>query len=144
VRRGARWRTAIAYLLLEYGPNVLDLNLSIPRAMRLEGELRIAALPGNSGLTPVVSLAAYSLLFAAAAREALLERWMGCRAGIFPDLDDMVVSFAPVGPLPLSGRPGDAKLAIRKYMQGVRPEALVCPTISNSSSASMASHRSTK
>ena len=112
------------YLLVEYGPNVLDLNLRF-RVAALEQRLREKNLPGIVDITPGVrSLHVHydSRLY----REALLETLDDCERHI-PDLDDMVVPSRIVH-LPLSWDDPATQFAIRKYMQSVRPDAPWCPS----------------
>src|SRR4029077_6404539 len=59
-------------------------------------------------------------------REELLEALDTCERRI-PDLDDLVVPSRVVH-LPLSWDDPATQLAIRKYMQGVRPDAPWCPS----------------
>lgn len=112
------------YLLVEYGPNVLDLNLRL-RVHALEQQLRELQLPGIIDITPGVrSLHVHydSRLH----REGLLEALEVCERRI-PDLDDISVNSRVVH-LPLSWDDPATQLAIRKYMQGVRPDAPWCPS----------------
>jgi urea carboxylase len=112
------------YLLVEYGPNVLDLNLRF-RVHALEQQLRAVNLPGIVDITPGVrSLHVHydSRLH----REALLEALDSCERSI-PDRDDIRVASRVVH-LPLSWDDPATQLAIRKYMQGVRPDAPWCPS----------------
>jgi len=111
-------------LLVEYGPNVLDLNLRF-RVHALEQQLRAVNLPGIVDITPGVrSLHVHydSRLH----REALLEALDSCERSI-PDRDDIRVASRVVH-LPLSWDDPATQLAIRKYMQGVRPDAPWCPS----------------
>jgi urea carboxylase len=112
------------YMLVEYGPNVLDLNLRF-RVHALEQQLRKLKLPGIIDITPGVrSLHVHydSRLH----REGLLEALDVCERRI-PNLDDIVVDSRVVH-LPLSWDDPATQLAIRKYMQGVRPDAPWCPS----------------
>ena len=113
------------YLLLEYGPNVLDLNLRI-RAHTLENELRALSLPGILDITPGVRSLHVHYDGRRLSRAALLDALDACEARI-PDLDDIVVPSRVVH-LPLSWDDPATQLAIRKYMQGVRPDAPWCPS----------------
>src|SRR6059058_3325271 len=107
------------YLLVEYGPNALDLNLRF-RVHGLEQQLRELKLPGIIDITPGVrSLQVHhdSRLH----REGLLEAVAFCERRI-SDLDNISVNSRVVH-LPLSWDDPATQLAIRKYMQGVRPDA---------------------
>jgi urea carboxylase len=112
------------YLLIEYGPNVLDLNLRF-RVHALEQQLRAAKLPGIIDITP--GLRSMHIHYdARLRREELLEALEACERRI-PDLDDITVDSRVVH-LPLSWDDPATQLAIRKYMQSVRPDAPWCPS----------------
>jgi urea carboxylase len=112
------------YLLLEFGPNVLDVTLRL-RVHALEQELRKADLQGIVDITPGVrSLQIH--YDSRLRREVLLETLDECERRI-PDLDHIVVPSRTVH-LPLSWDDPATQLAIRKYMQGVRPDAPWCPS----------------
>src|SRR5579871_3285972 len=113
------------YLLVEYGPNVLDLNLRI-RVHALESQLRGAQLRGILDITPGVRSLHIHYDARFLSREALIEALDACEQRI-PDLDDIVVPSRVVH-LPLSWDDPATQLAIRKYMQGVRPDAPWCPS----------------
>jgi urea carboxylase len=109
-------------LLLEYGANVLDLNLRF-RVHALETQLRALDLAGIIDITPGVrSLQIH--YDHRLTRDALLDALGVCEARI-PDLDDLVVPSRIVH-LPLSWDDPATQLAIRKYMQSVRPDAPWC------------------
>ncbi|MBZ5618099.1 MAG: urea carboxylase [Acidobacteriia bacterium] len=112
-------------MLVEYGPNVLDLNLRF-RVHALENQLRGAGLPGILDVTPGVRSLHIHYDGRRLHREALLEALDACEKRI-PDLDDNVVPSRIVH-LPLSWDDPATQLAIRKYMQGVRPDAPWCPS----------------
>ncbi|MEO8598028.1 MAG: 5-oxoprolinase/urea amidolyase family protein [Candidatus Solibacter sp.] len=112
-------------LLVEYGPNVLDFNLRF-RAHALEQEIRHAALPGILDLTPGVRSLQIHYDTGRLSREALLEALEACEARI-PDLDNISAPSRTVH-LPLSWEDPATLLAIRKYMQSVRPDAPWCPS----------------
>jgi len=113
------------YLLVEYGPNVLDLNLRF-RVHALEERLRGADLQGILDITPGVRSLHIHYDTRRLGREALLEALDACDAAI-PDLDNITVASRVVH-LPLSWDDSATQLAIRKYMQGVRPDAPWCPS----------------
>jgi urea carboxylase len=112
------------YLLLEYGPNILDLNLRF-RVHALETQLRALDLAGIVDITPGVrSLQIH--YDSKLSRDALLDALDLCETRI-PDLDDLVVPSRIVH-LPLSWDDPATQLAIAKYTQSVRPDA---PWVSN-------------
>jgi urea carboxylase len=113
------------YLLVEYGPNVLDLNLRF-RVHALEEQLRAAGLPGIIDITPGVRSLHVHYDARLLSREYLLESLDACEDRI-PDLDNIVVPSRIVH-LPLSWDDPAVQLAIRKYMQSVRPDAPWCPS----------------
>lgn len=112
------------YLLIEYGPNVLDLNLRF-RVHALELQLRALNLPGILDITPGVR-SMHIHYSAQLRREELVAALDECERRI-PDLDDIAVESRVVH-LPLSWDDPATQLAIRKYMQGVRPDAPWCPS----------------
>ncbi|HEX2713388.1 MAG TPA: urea carboxylase [Candidatus Acidoferrales bacterium] len=112
------------YLLVEYGPNVLDLNLRF-RVHALEQQLRELNLAGIVDITPGVR-SLHIHFDARLRREALLEALEECERRI-PDLGDIVMESRVVH-LPLSWDDPATQVAIRKYMQGVRPGAPWCPS----------------
>jgi urea carboxylase len=111
-------------LLVEYGPNVLDLNLRF-RIHALEQQLREMNLPGIIDVTPGVR-SLHIHYDSRLVREALLEALEECEWRI-PDLDDLMVPSRVVH-LPLSWDDPATQLAIRKYTQSVRPDAPWCPS----------------
>jgi urea carboxylase len=112
-------------LLIEYGPNVLDLNLRF-RVQALEQELRRAALPGILDVTPGVRSLHIHYDGRRIARAELLEALEYCERAI-PDMDDVAVP-SRVVQLPLSWDDPATQLAIRKYTQSVRPDAPWAPS----------------
>jgi len=112
------------YLLIEYGPNVLDLNLRF-RVHALEERLRAANLRGIIDITPGIR-SLHIHYDARIRREELLEALDACERRI-PDLDNITVESRVVH-LPLSWDDPATQLAIRKYMQSVRPDAPWCPS----------------
>ena len=113
------------YLLLEYGPNLLDLNLRF-RVHALEEQLRALDLPGIVDITPGVRSLHIHYDGRRLQRAALLDALDACEARI-PDLDDLTVASRIVH-LPLSWDDPATQLAIRKYMQSVRLDAPWCPS----------------
>jgi urea carboxylase len=109
---------------VEYGPNVLDLNLRF-RVHALEQQLREMNLPGIIDVTPGVR-SLHIHYDSRVSREGLLEALEECERRI-PGLDDLTVASRVVH-LPLSWDDPATQLAIRKYTQGVRPDAPWCPS----------------
>ena len=112
-------------LLVEYGPNVLDLNLRF-RVHALQAQLEAAGLKGILDVTPGVRSLQIHYDTAKLDRETLLEALDACEKRI-PDLDDISAPSRTVH-LPLSWEDPATLLAIQKYMQGVRPDAPWCPS----------------
>ncbi len=113
------------YLLVEYGANVLDLNLRF-RVHALENQLRTAGLRGILDITPGVRSLHIHYDTRRLSRAALLEALDACERRI-PNLDDISAPSRVVH-LPLSWDDPQTQLAIRKYMQSVRPDAPWCPS----------------
>jgi urea carboxylase len=113
------------YLLVEYGPIVLDFNLRI-RVHALDAELKKAQLPGIIDITEGVRSLQIHYDARKLSREALLAALEECEKRI-PDLDDIVVPSRIVH-LPLSWEDPATLLAIERYMQGVRADAPWCPS----------------
>ena len=113
------------YLLVEYGPNVLDLNLRF-RVHALEERLRHSALPGILDITPGVRSLHIHYDSRRLKREGLLGALDGCESQI-QHLDDIVVQ-SRIIQLPLSWDDPATQTAIRRYMQSVRPDAPWCPS----------------
>jgi urea carboxylase len=118
-------RAGDKYLLVEYGPPVLDLELRL-RVHALMTWLTAAALPGIIELTPGIrSLQVHyesRLLSPARLLEALAEAEAALAA-----IDDMSIATRIVR-LPLSWDDAATQLAIAKYMQSVRADAPWCPS----------------
>ena len=112
------------YLLVEYGQNVLDLNLRF-RVHALEQQMRAANLRGIIDITPGVR-SLHIHYDSRLPREELIEALAACERSI-PELDNITVESRVVH-LPLSWDDPATQLAIRKYMQGVRPDAPWCPS----------------
>jgi urea carboxylase len=118
-------RSGDKYLLVEYGPLVLDLRLRF-RVHSLMTWLAQSGLPGLIDVTPGIrslqvhydsrALSESKLLDALASAERELE-----------SIDDMVVPSRVVH-LPLSWDDPQTRLAIQKYAQLVRKDAPWCPS----------------
>lgn len=113
------------YLLIEYGPPVLDLNLRL-RAHALMEWFRAAQLPGIIDLTPGIRSLQIHYDSSLLRREELIEALHAAEKSL-PDIDEMTVPTRTVH-LPLSWDDPATQLAIRKYMQSVRPDAPWCPS----------------
>jgi urea carboxylase len=113
------------YLLVEYGPMILDLNLRI-RVHALETELRATRLPGIIDITAGVRSLQIHYDGSMLPREELLKALSDCEERI-PDLENIVVPSRIVH-LPLSWEDPATLLAIRRYMQSVRADAPWCPS----------------
>jgi urea carboxylase len=92
----------------------------------LEERLRHAGLSGILDITPGVRSLHIHYDSHCLRRDGLLEALDACERQI-PDLDDIVVASRIVH-LPLSWDDPATQVAIRKYMQGVRPDAPWCPS----------------
>jgi len=112
------------YLLVEYGPNVLDFNLRF-RVHSLEQQVREMNLAGIIDITPGIR-SLHIHYDSRLHREELLKALELCERGI-PNLDDIAVKSRVVH-LPLSWDDPATQLAIRKYTQSVRPDAPWCPS----------------
>jgi len=113
------------YLLVEYGPLVLDLNLRF-RAHALMDWVRSQAIDGIIDLTPGIR----SLQLHYDARkvsQASLVELLRKGEQELPSIEDMEVPSRIVH-LPLSWDDASTRLAIEKYMQSVRPDAPWCPS----------------
>ncbi len=111
-------------LLVEFGPNVLDLSLRL-RVHALESQLRGLALPGIVDITPGVRSLQVHYDTRRLPREALLEA-LGVAEQAIPEDLNIVVPSRTLH-LPLSWDDPQTRLAAEKYMQSVRPDAPWCP-----------------
>lgn len=113
------------YLLVEYGPLVLDLNLRF-RVHVLMQRLETDALPGIIDLTPGIR----SLHIHYDRRVLPLDRLMSHLLDVEKDLPDVDHIEVPtrIVHLPLSWDDPACQLAIEKYMQVVRADAPWCPS----------------
>ncbi len=113
------------YLLIEIGPNVLNLNLRF-RVHQLERILRQQYLPGIIDVTPGIR----SLQIHYDSRILAREELIACMEACTEMLQDSGNTSLPVRTvhLPLSWDDPATQLAIRKYMQSVRPDAPWCPS----------------
>ncbi|MBK4737145.1 urea carboxylase [Noviherbaspirillum pedocola] len=122
-------RSGDHYVLVEYGPLVLDLNLRFrvqALMTRLQQQRDAGALPGIIDMTPGIrSLQLHydsSVLGLTALMKALL-----AVEEVLDHVDDIEVPTRTVW-LPLSWDDAATRLAIEKYMQSVRADAPWCPS----------------
>src|SRR6267143_840721 len=113
------------YLLIEIGPNVLDLNLRF-RVHELEKMLRQQHLRGVIDITPGIRSLQVHYDSRLLRREKLIACLEACEKSL-PDLDDITLATRVVN-LQLYWDDPATQLAIRKYMQSVRPDAPWCPS----------------
>jgi urea carboxylase len=113
------------YLLIEYGPPVLDLDLRF-RAHALMKWLRDKNLDGVIDLTPGIR----SLQIHYDNRILPRHRLLALLEGAEDELGDLEHLDVPsrIVHLPLSWDDPATRLAIEKYMQSVRPDAPWCPS----------------
>jgi urea carboxylase len=117
------------YLLLEYGPLVLDIALRL-RVHALMGAVQAAVdagrLRGVVDLTPGIRSLQVHFDPAVLRQAALIDALIGADEALGPT-DDLSVPSRTVW-LPLSWDDPSTRLAIEKYMQSVRPDAPWCPS----------------
>jgi urea carboxylase len=118
-------RAGDKYLLVEYGPPVLDLSLRF-RVHALSRWLEIERIAGIIDLTPGIRSLQVHFDSRVLPVDQLLERLaaaetqLGC-------IDDLTIDSRIVY-LPLSWDDASTRLAIEKYMQSVRADAPWCPS----------------
>jgi urea carboxylase len=118
-------RAGDKYLLIEYGPPVLDLELRF-RVHALMSWVEGQALSGIVDLTPGIRSLQIHYDSRVLPLESLLTRLKTAEAAL-PPVEDMVVPTRIVR-LPLSWDDEATRLAIAKYMQSVRADAPWCPS----------------
>src|SRR3954452_24929582 len=118
-------RSGDRYLLVEYGPLVLDLNLRF-RVHALQQHLIAAGLPGILDLTPGIRSLQIHYDSRVLSLEDLLDRLIAAEHDL-PAIDDLEVPTRIVH-LPLSWDDEATRLAISRYMQSVRADAPWCPS----------------
>ncbi|MFT3830368.1 MAG: urea carboxylase [Opitutaceae bacterium] len=118
-------RSGDKYLLVEYGPQVLDLELRF-RVHALMEWLGESHTPGLLDLTPGIRSLQIHFDSRVLPLERLMETLLDAEVHL-PDPDDMEVPTRIVH-LPLSWEDESTLLAIRKYMQTVRKDAPWCPS----------------
>lgn len=112
------------YLLIEYGPNVLDFHLRF-RVHALEQNLRRMGLPGIIDITPGIRSLQIHYDSLVLSREQLLEAVDAAEQRV--EDSGEAVAESRIVHLPLSWDDPQTQLAVRKYMQSVRPDAPWCP-----------------
>ncbi|UEM19827.1 urea carboxylase [Skermanella mucosa] len=118
-------RSGDRYLLVEYGPPVLDLTLRF-RVHALQRHLEGLGLAGILDLTPGIRSLQVHYDSRVLALEGLLDRLVAAEREL-PAIDDLEVPTRIVH-LPLSWDDEATRLAISKYMQSVRADAPWCPS----------------
>ncbi|MEW5789274.1 MAG: urea carboxylase [Pseudomonadota bacterium] len=118
-------RAGDKYLLVEYGPLVLDLNLRF-RVHALMTRLQALGLPGILDLTPGIRSLQVHYDSRVQPLSRLLDTLREAEQSL-PAIEDMEVP-ARIVHLPLSWDDAATRLAIEKYMQSVRPDAPWCPS----------------
>ncbi|MBA3699952.1 MAG: 5-oxoprolinase/urea amidolyase family protein [Planctomycetes bacterium] len=118
-------RAGDEYLLIEYGPLVLDLGLRM-RVYALETALRAGALNGIIDLTAGIRSLQIHYDPAIIAEATLLKLLIDAEA-VLPDADHLVVPSRTVH-LPLSWDDPATQKAIDIYMRTVRKDAPWCPS----------------
>ncbi|MCF3652381.1 urea carboxylase [Synoicihabitans lomoniglobus] len=118
-------RAGDRYLLIEYGPMVLDLDLRF-RVHALYSALVERDLDGVLDLTPGIRSLQVHYDQLVLPLDKLMALLIAAEAAL-PDIDEMEVPTRIVH-LPLSWEDESTLLAIRKYMQIVRKDAPWCPS----------------
>ena len=113
------------YLLIEYGPLVLDLNLRF-RVHTLMKALQAQQLRGIIDLTPGIRSLQVHYDSARLSLHALMDVLLQTEASL-PAIEDIVVPTRVVH-LPLAWNDSQTQLAIQKYAQSVRKDAPWCPS----------------
>jgi urea carboxylase len=118
-------RAGDKYLLVEYGPPVLDLELRL-RVHALMSRLQQAGPPGIVELTPGIRSLQVHYESRVLPLDQLLQLLVTAEDSLAP-IDEMQVATRVVR-LPLSWDDSATQLAIDKYMQSVRADAPWCPS----------------
>lgn len=118
-------RAGDKYLLVEYGPIVLDINLRFCVYALMEW-LQANPLPGIIDLTPGIRSLQIHYDSAVLPAEALLDALVAAEAKL-PNIDNLTVPTRIVH-LPLSWDDETTQAAIQRYMQSVRANAPWCPS----------------
>ncbi len=118
-------RAGDKYLLIEYGPLVLDLNLRF-RVHALMTKLQADAVPGILDLTPGIRSLQVHYDSRVLPLQKLMDLLLDAEKAL-PAIEDMQVPTRIVH-IPLSWDDAATRLAIEKYMQSVRKDAPWCPS----------------
>ncbi len=118
-------RAGDKYLLIEYGPLVLDLNLRF-RVHALMSHLQAKAVQGILDLTPGIRSLQVHYDSRVLPLAKLMDLLLAAEKAL-PAIEDMQVPTRIVH-IPLSWDDAATKLAIEKYMQSVRKDAPWCPS----------------
>jgi urea carboxylase len=118
-------RASDKYLLVEYGPLVLDLALRF-RVHALMQWLEARHIPGIIDLTPGIRSLQIHYESRTLPLSDLMDTLLHAESEL-PDIDEIEVPSRIVH-LPLSWDDPSTRLAIDKYMQTVRPDAPWCPS----------------
>jgi urea carboxylase len=118
-------RAGDKYLLVEYGPLVLDLNLRF-RVHALMMKLQADAVPGILDLTPGIRSLQVHYDSRVLPLAKLMDLLLTAEQAL-PAIEDMQVPTRIVH-IPLSWDDAATKMAIEKYMQSVRKDAPWCPS----------------
>ncbi|MBW6494120.1 MAG: urea carboxylase [Burkholderiaceae bacterium] len=118
-------RAGDKYLLIEYGPLVLDLNLRF-RVHALMTHLQALAVPGILDLTPGIRSLQVHYDSRVLPLAKLMDLLLAAEKAL-PAIEDMQVPTRIVH-IPLSWDDAATQLAIEKYMQSVRKDAPWCPS----------------
>ena len=113
------------YLLVEFGPPVLDINLRF-RVQALYQSFCEQPLPGVIDLTPGMRSLQFHYDPSRLTRNAVLDEVRRRQAGLATLAEAEVPS--RIVHLPLSWDDPSTRIAIEKYMQSVRPDAPWCPS----------------
>lgn len=119
-------RAGDCYLLLEFGPPELDIALRLRVQLVLE-RLRAAAVEGIVDLTPGIRSLQVHYNPQVLPLPVLLERLHGIEQALPSGEDDIVVPSRIVY-LPVSWDDEQARLAMQRYQELVRPNAPWCPS----------------
>jgi urea carboxylase len=117
------------YLLVEFGPLVLDIELRLRvhvLMQALRSRIDACTLTGIVDMTPGIRSLQLHFDPTKVSRETLIRELVDAEASL-PAVDDMVVPSRTIY-LPLSWDDPQTKLAIEKYSQSVRPDAPWCPS----------------
>lgn len=118
-------RSGDSYLLVEYGPPVLDLGLRL-RAHALMTHLKESRLPGILDLTPGIRSLQIHFDPERLSGKRLLRALERAEADLRPAAELELP--ARIVHLPLSFNDPQARLAVEKYARSVRPDAPWCPS----------------